>query len=127
MGGGQGQSSKNGGAALSREHSLNGLFAAQVKSNLPTIVVAYILERSRTGRELMDDIRKDTGVRLSPGRVYPLLRSLEKRGLLLSQEGARQVVYRASNRGHAEEMLRRELEACARMHDLCRKLARIRG
>ncbi|MEM3086347.1 MAG: PadR family transcriptional regulator [Halobacteria archaeon] len=127
MGGGQGQSLKNGAATLSREHSLNGLFASQVKGNLPTIVVAYILEGPRTGRELMDDIFKDTGVRLSPGRVYPLLRSLEKRSLLVSQEGARQVVYRAFNRGQAEEMLRRELEACAKMHDLCKRLARIRG
>lgn len=102
------------------------LIAVHLKHNLPTVFLAYLLERPRTGRELMDEVFREAGVHLSPGRVYPLLRSLEKKGLLVSEEGARQVVYRPANRAQTEEMVRREMEACSRMMEHCRRLVRSR-
>lgn len=95
-----------------------------IKTMLEMVVLAYLLEEPRTGRELIEDIRGDTGVRLSPGRVYPLLRALERRGMLTSQRGARQVIYRPANRQRAEEHVCQSFDGCATIikffNDLCR-------
>lgn len=108
----------------SEDPSMDRLVAFHLKHNLPTVFLAYLLERPRTGRELIDEVFREAQVHLSPGRVYPLLRSLEKRGLLVAEEGARQVVYRPANRATVEAMVRQEMEACSRMMEHCRRLIR---
>lgn len=125
---GNGQTLRNGAerSLLSKDPAVNDHLQIIVKGSLNTIILAYLLERPRTGRELMDELRLDMGVHLSPGRVYPLLRTLEKRGLLVSQEGARQVIYRPANRAQVEELVRKKMEACEKLHDFCRRLARVR-
>lgn len=93
-----------------------------LKSYMETVILCYLMDEGRTGRELMDDIERDTGVRLSPGRVYPALHGLVKRGLLETTRGVRQVVYRPASRADVEREIGAQLDACAQLvaflHDL---------
>ncbi len=128
MVGGQGVVGRDGTSrsAFSEDSEVVSLVAVHLKHNLHTVFLAYLLERPRTGRELMDEVFREAQVHLSPGRVYPLLRSLEKRGLLVAEEGARQVVYRPANRATVEAIVRQEMEACSKMMEHCRSLVRAR-
>lgn len=95
-----------------------------VKSHLELVVLAYLVERPRTGKELMSAIGKDLGIKLSPGRVYPLLHGLRKRGLLEDSRGSREVVYRPSDRKRVAGDLSATLAECERVIGFIR--ARIR-
>ncbi|MDI6916761.1 MAG: PadR family transcriptional regulator [Thermoplasmatales archaeon] len=53
-----------------------------VKNDLDTIVLALILEKPMCGTDIIKTIHKNFNVLLSPGTIYPLLHSLEKKGLL---------------------------------------------
>lgn len=98
-----------------------------VKDNLEMVIQIYLLHQPRTGRELMEQLRADTGVRLSPGRIYPLLHGLQKQGVLTAARGARQVVYRPANRAVTLEEVRGRLDACSRMTGFFLKLLRGNG
>lgn len=86
-----------------------------VKSHLELVVLAYLVERPRTGRELMSAIEKDLGIKLSPGRVYPLLHGLRKRGLLEDSREDREVVYRPWDRGRVAGDVSTTLAECERV------------
>ena len=53
-----------------------------VKNDLDTIVLALILEKPMCGTDIIKTIHKNFNVLLSSGTIYPLLHSLEKKGLL---------------------------------------------
>lgn len=83
-----------------------------VKSHLELVVLAYLVERPRTGRELMGAVGADLGIRLSPGRVYPLLHGLRKRGLLEDTRGSREVVYLPPDRERLAGLISANLAEC---------------
>lgn len=57
-------------------------FAEIVKNNLETIVLALLQKRPMCGMEIMEAIHRDFNVFLSPGAVYPLLHTLNSKGLV---------------------------------------------
>ncbi len=64
---------------------------------LETVLLAYLMREPQTGQDLMDNIHRDSGVRFSPGRVYPALARLVKQGILKQARGGRRVVYRPAD------------------------------
>ncbi|HSG29144.1 MAG TPA: PadR family transcriptional regulator, partial [Candidatus Krumholzibacterium sp.] len=75
---------------LNEENSANKKFRKELKSGTVSLVLLAILNRSEDpmyGYEITKDIEKDTGMALSMGQgaLYPVLRSLEKSGLLRSR------------------------------------------
>jgi DNA-binding PadR family transcriptional regulator len=64
-----------------------------VKDNLGVIVLALIRGRAMTGLDIMKTIHMEFDVLLSPGAVYPLLDSLQRRGLLSSLRVGKERVY----------------------------------
>jgi DNA-binding PadR family transcriptional regulator len=61
-----------------------------VKSFLDIIVLSMLRQNSSHGYALIADIHKKFDVLLSPGTLYPLLYSMEKKGLIsIEQEGRR--------------------------------------
>lgn len=53
-----------------------------VKDSLEALVLALILDKPMCGTDIIKTIHKEFDVLLSPGTIYPLLHSLEEKGLL---------------------------------------------
>lgn len=68
-----------------------------VKNDLDTIVLALILERPMCGTDIIKTIHKNFNVLLSPGTIYPLLHSLEKKGLLKCEYEVKTKTYKPGN------------------------------
>jgi DNA-binding PadR family transcriptional regulator len=70
------------GDSIDRSELPKDSFEEIVKNNLETIVLALLQRRPMCGIEIMQEIHRDFNVFLSPGAVYPLLHTLDERGLL---------------------------------------------
>lgn len=82
-------------------------------TNLTKLYVLLLLQNSpRHGYELMSNFKKTTGKTLSPGQTYPLLNTMQKKGLLTvteQYEGKRKrKIYSLTQKG---ENLTKELQA----------------
>jgi DNA-binding PadR family transcriptional regulator len=95
---------------------------AMVKGNLEAVLLAYLMEQPRTGMELIEDLRRDFGVGLSMGRIYPLLHRLQKEGVLDSRRGPRLVVYRVSDR----TAVRRRISSLVQFADMLERISHSR-
>lgn len=64
-----------------------------VKKNLETIVLALIEKGPLCGTDITETIHLEFNLLLSPGTIYPLLHSLEERGLLASTKHGKAKIY----------------------------------
>ena len=84
-----------------------------VKSELPAIVLALILNKPICGRDITKVLHKKFNVLISPGSLYPLLKDLEKKGLLSCEYGIKNKnkIYRVKKKENVKEILNRHLQA----------------
>jgi len=73
-----------------------------VKDNLESIILTLIQEKAITGLGIMEAINLEFNVLLSPGTVYPLLNSLQRRGLLTSTREGKERRYEPSDESKPE-------------------------
>jgi len=84
------------------------LFQGLIRGMLPLYLLFVLKERPRHGTELIRFLAAMSGDtwRPSPGSVYPVLRKLEKEGLLSGRwrrgQAAPKRVYRLTDKGHEE-------------------------
>lgn len=97
------------GAGAAKGRSVLELREMVIRKNMELVVLAYLLEEPRTGQELIDDIRDDTGIDFSPGRVYPFLYELKRQGVLTTLGGPRRIVYIPADRARARGLLLSEI------------------
>lgn len=64
-----------------------------VKDNLEAITLALLQRKAMCGSDIIGTIHIEFNVLLSPGTVYPLLHSLQKRGLLTSVKKGKEKIY----------------------------------
>lgn len=64
-----------------------------VKDNLEAIILALLQRRAMCGSDIIGKIHIEFNVLLSPGTVYPLLHSLQRRGLLASKREGKEKIY----------------------------------
>jgi len=64
-----------------------------VKDNLEAIIFALLQRKVMCGSDIIGTIHLEFNVLLSPGTVYPLLHSLQKRGLLTSVKEGKEKKY----------------------------------
>jgi len=70
-----------------------------IYSGLVRLHVLYHASREPIfGLEMLTELRRH-GYRLGPGTLYPLLHSMERRGLLLSRQQGHRRMYRATASG----------------------------
>ena len=85
-----------------------------VKAFLDLIIMSILMKGPSHGYDLIARIHKHLLVLLSPGMVYPLLSSLEKKGLVekkLSENGRRKIFFLTSGgREECKKMLRESKE-----------------
>lgn len=65
-----------------------------VKNELDTIVLVLILNKPMCGTDIIKTIHKEFNILLSPGTIYPLLHSLEERGLLKCEYQVKTKLYK---------------------------------
>jgi len=70
-----------------------------VKSFLDIIVLSILKEKPSHGYALIADIHTRFHVLLSPGTLYPLLYSLEKKGLITIEQRGRRKEYSLTEKG----------------------------
>jgi len=64
-----------------------------VKDNLEAIILVHLQRKAMCGSDIIGTIHMEFNVLLSPGTVYPLLHSLQKRGLLSSVKEGKEKIY----------------------------------
>ncbi|MCW3993168.1 MAG: helix-turn-helix transcriptional regulator [Candidatus Bathyarchaeota archaeon] len=64
-----------------------------VKKDLETIVLALIEKRPMCGTDITEIIHIEFNLLLSPGTIYPLLHSLQERGLIASTKHGKAKIY----------------------------------
>ncbi len=73
-----------------------------VKDNLDIIILSLMQEKMMTGLDIMKTINMEFNVLLSPGAVYPLLDSLQKKGLLSSMRMGKERIYKTTSESESE-------------------------
>ncbi len=79
--------------------SKNRIKSKFVRSFLDIFIMAALNGSSMYGYEIMALIHREFGVLLSPGTLYPLLHSLENKGLIISNTDGSKIVYKISMPG----------------------------
>ncbi|MGO8806801.1 MAG: PadR family transcriptional regulator [Candidatus Bathyarchaeia archaeon] len=64
-----------------------------VKDNLENVILAILQKDMMCGTEIIGTIHLKFNVLLSPGTIYPLLHSLEQKGLLAFKKSGKEIVY----------------------------------
>lgn len=73
-----------------------------VRDSLEAIILALIQKRKVTGLDIIQTIHLEFNVLLSPGAVYPLLSSLQERGLLTSSREGKERRYAPTQESRLE-------------------------
>jgi len=64
-----------------------------VKDNLETMILALLQKKPMSGTDITKIIHLEFNVLLSPGTIYPLLHSLEEKGLITSNKQGKEKTY----------------------------------
>lgn len=70
-----------------------------VRSFLDIVVMKVLDSTPAYGYEIMATVHREFGVLLSPGTLYPLLHSMEDKGLIESSQDGGRIVYSVSSKG----------------------------
>jgi DNA-binding PadR family transcriptional regulator len=73
-----------------------------VKDNLEAIILALIQRKAMCGSDIIGTIHIEFNVLLSPGTVYPMLHSLQKRGLLTFVKEGKEKIYTSAEDSEPE-------------------------
>ncbi len=87
-----------------------------VKSFLDVIIASMLMEKPSWGYEIIANIHEKLHILLSPGAIYPILYSMEKKGLIRKHNGARKRFYAITKKG--QKWLNEMLEASKQMYDI---------
>ncbi len=82
-----------------------------VKRELPTITLALILNKPMCGHDIMKVLHRNFNVLISPGSLYPLLKDLEKKGLLKCEYKIKNKIYQVNEKEAVKNMLAKQVQA----------------
>ena len=103
------------------EEIVKGLLDRFVKRFMDLIVLAELNEgRSISGHDCIDLIRNKFHVSVSPGKVYSLLRTMERDGLIEGRHIKRRRVYTITDKG--KETMETILKANSRFQSFIRSI-----
>ncbi len=81
-----------------------------VKKNLETIILALLLKKPMSGKDIIKIIHTNFNILISPGRLYPILHSFSKEGLLTCEYNIRDKVYSPVESGEIKKIVDKELQ-----------------
>jgi DNA-binding PadR family transcriptional regulator len=83
-----------------KSETLEEMQKSMIRNFLDTIILAELRKSSPlSGYDVMDFIHKKFDALISSGTVYSLLYSMERKGLIKSEETGRKRVYRLTDKG----------------------------
>ncbi len=91
-----------------------------VRSYLDMVVLGLIMDTPMCGIDIMKTIHKNFNVLISPGTMYPMLHSLQSKGLLECEYGIKKKVYRPN--GDRQGQIRGMLADQLQVNSLLRKM-----
>ena len=98
----------------SEDHVLhNEITAHFVKSHLEFVVLSILYDEPMCGKDVTEIIYEKFGILVSPGTMYPLLKKLERHGLVRCERGIKRNTYVISDKAKARWILSKCTEACA--------------
>lgn len=71
-----------------------------IKSALDLIIMSAATEKPICGYDIITLVYQEFKILLSPGTVYPVIKTLEERGLIESKQDGRRRIYSLASRGH---------------------------
>lgn len=86
-----------------------------VKKNLDIIILTLLVQQSLCGKDMMMEIYRNFDVMVSSGTLYPLLHSMERSGLIVSENGVKTRLYKLSDPLSTHKILRSHIEAKAQL------------
>ncbi len=81
-----------------------------IKKNLETIVLALLLKKPMSGKDIIKTIHINFNTLVSPGRIYPLLHDLNQKGLLTFEYKIRDKIYKPKGPESVEKIINNELK-----------------
>ncbi len=87
------------------------LMESVVKKELKNVVLALLITNPMCGSDLVKVLYEKFKVFVSPGKLYPILHELEKKGLLVYESKLKNKIYRVNKKGEAEVVLKEQAEA----------------
>ena len=78
---------------IDRSMLSNNSIKKMVKDNLEAIILALLQSKAMCGSDIIGTIHIEFNVLLSPGTVYPLLHSLQKKGLITPKREGKEKIY----------------------------------
>ncbi len=82
-----------------------------IKKNLETIIMALLLRKPMSGKDIIKVIHSNFNTLVSPGRVYPILHSLNEKGLLTFEYEIRDKIYKPVKIEEMEQIVNKELKS----------------
>ena len=84
-----------------------------VKDYLDMIVLSLLVKEPMCGTDIIKTIHKNFNVLLSPGTIYPLLHTLEEKGLLKCEYNIKKKTYKPTEKGEEDirDILKEHLQA----------------
>ena len=76
-----------------------GITGRHVKAFLDLLILGILNGKSMYGYKIIAAVHKEFGVLLSPGSLYPLLHTLEEKGMVDSQFQGGRIVYSMTSNG----------------------------
>jgi len=70
-----------------------------MKTLLKIFIIKQLMHEEMSGYDIMKRCKNVLGYKPSPGTVYPLLKSMEKKGIVEGRKEGRKILYRLSPKG----------------------------
>lgn len=87
-----------------------------VKSFLDVIIASMLIEKASWGYEIIANIHEKLHILLSPGAIYPVLYSMEKKGIIKKHEENKKKFYSITKKG--VEWVNQMLDASKYLYDI---------
>ncbi len=92
-----------------------------IRQNLNIVILVLLRRQPFSGFELIKIINNASGVLVSSGTVYPLLKSFEEDGLINKiPSGEKNIRYKVVNKGKVDKILNNHIEAFKNLENLMR-------
>lgn len=92
-----------------------------IRQNLNIVILALLRRQPFSGFELIKIINNASGVLVSSGTVYPLLKSFEEDGLINKiPSDEKDIRYKVVNKGKVDKILDNHIEAFKNLENLMR-------
>ena len=100
-----------------------------MKAMLKIFVLKQLMEKEMSGYDVMKRCEETLGYKPSPGTIYPLLKSMERNGIVEGRRDGRRIVYKLSPKGRKfmKEIMEAKEEFYRKLHSHAKVMEEVFG